>query len=251
MSNNKSDKNMEITVQRAATKHAGRMKTIKRTINYKSDHIHAFLSRNEQKLLNAFERLGAILRMAKSSNSAYLKINDWHTNINLAAAQLQLDALQEQRLAREKGLQLEGDFEISTPNDYKIEFEVSHPVGHTITQLLSGVDKELDEIERIFLFGALDDLEYEQACKQASAILTGVTDRIMKVTSPGKRDGGQFNPRYYLEFLRDPYFSLLSLCDLPLEIAKELLTEEQLKEVIKSKSNNQNTESVSVSKAAS
>lgn len=224
---------------KAITRHSGKMKTIRTKINYGSDHIHSFLSRNEQKLLNAFERLAAILRMAKTSPSAYKRIADWHKEVNLSVAQVQLDALQEQRLEKEKLVQLEGSFEIQTPDYYEIELEVSHPVGHTIAQLIKEVDTELNEIEKLFMHGALDDLEYEQASKQATVILTGVTDRIMKVTSPGKREGGQFNPRYFMEFLRDPHFSLLSLCDIPLEIAKQILNEEQLKQIIKHKEKNE------------
>lgn len=239
------------TQQRAVTKHSGRMKTITTTIKYKTDHTHSFLNRNEQKILNAFERLAAILRMAKTSNTAYTRISEWHSDINLSVAQVQLDTLQEQRLLRESSLQLTGDFEINTPEDYSIQFEVSHPVGHTITQLLIAVDNELNAIERLFLFGALDDLEYEQACKQASAILSGVTDRIMKVTSPGKREGGQFNPRYYLEFLRDPHFNLLSLCHIPLEVAKKILTEEQLKLIVKAKAEDSVSQEESAGKVAS
>lgn len=221
--------------QKAVTKHAGRMKTISCVIKYKTDYTHAFINRNEQKILNAFERLAAILRMAKTSTLAYSRITEWHSDVNLLVAQSQLDTLKAAREKHESTMQLAGEFEINTPDDYSIRFEVSHPVGHTITQLIIAVDNELNGIEKLFMHGALDDLEYERACKQASVILTGVTDRIMKVTSPGKRQGGQFNPRYYLEFLRDPHFSLLSLCDIPLEVAKEILTTEQLEQIVRAK----------------
>ncbi|PLT25088.1 hypothetical protein [Pseudoalteromonas sp. MelDa3] len=221
--------------QRATTKHAGKMKTITTTINYETDHTHSYLKLNEHKILNAFERLAAILRMAKTSSVAYTRISEWHRDINLNLAQAQLDTLHEHRVEREKSLPVMGDFIINTPDNYAMQFEVSHPVGLTITQLIVAVDKELNAIEKLFMFGALDDLEYEQACKQAAAIVTGVTDRIMKVTSPGKREGGQFNPRYYLEFLRDPQFNMLQLCDIPYEVAKTILTEEQLVLIVKAK----------------
>ena len=42
--------------------------------------------------------------------------------------------------------------------------------------------------------GLMDDLEYEQASRQAIAVMSGVVDRIYKVTSPGKRDNGPFSP---------------------------------------------------------
>ncbi|ATC88997.1 MULTISPECIES: hypothetical protein [Pseudoalteromonas] len=220
---------------KSVTKHAGKMKTISTKINYETDHTHSYLKLNEHKILNAFERLAAILRMAKTSNAAYTRISQWHSDVNLAVAQVQLDTLHEQRVEKEKNFPVTGEFLINTPDSYFMEFEVSHPVGLTITQLIVAIDKEVNAIEKLFMFGFLDDLEYEHACKQAAAIVTGVTDRIMKVTSPGKREGGQFQPRYYLEFLRDPHFNMLSLCALPYETAKMILTEEQMKLIIKTK----------------
>ncbi|MDC9502950.1 hypothetical protein [Pseudoalteromonas sp. Angola-18] len=224
----------------ATTKHTGKMKTIITTVRYETDHTHSYLKLNEHKILNAFERLAAILRMAKSSSDAYTRISEWHRDINLGVAQAQLDIFHEHRLEREKSLPVMDEFTINTPDDYTMQFEVSHPVGLSITQLIMAVDKELNAIEKLFMCGALDDLEYAEACRQAAAIVTGVTSRIMKVTSPGKRKGGQFYPRYYLEFLRDPHFNMLSLCGIPHDIAKTILTDEQL--ALLDKANNEDSE---------
>jgi len=205
----------------ARTLLAGRQKTMEFDIAYKSDLMNRFLTDNGRRLLNTFERLAAIYRMAASDKSAYNKIKDWHQDINLAIAATQLDALEEQR--QQKIIDNELNIpDINTPSNYKVLFEVSHPVTHTIINLVRAVDAELTEIEAIFLGGGIDDLEYRDAQRQALSILNGVIDRILKVTSPGRREGGAFSKELYMRFLKDPKFDLAELTDMPLEMREQL-----------------------------
>lgn len=205
----------------ARTLLSGRQKTMEFNIDYKSDLMNRFLTDNIRRLLNTFERLAAIYRMATTDKAAYKKIKDWHQDINLAIASAQLDALEEQRQQKiiDDDLNIP---EINTPANYSVIFEVSHPVTHTVINLVRAVDDELNEIEAIFLGGGIDDLEYEDARRQALSILNGVIDRILKVTSPGRREGGAFSKELYMRFLKDPKFDLAQLTDMPLKMREQL-----------------------------
>lgn len=205
----------------ARTLLAGRQKTMEFKIDYKSDLMNRFLTDNGRRLLNTFERLAAIYRMATSDREAYSKIKSWHDDINLQIAAAQLEALEEQRQQKITDYELQVP-DINIPTNYSVVFEVSHPVTHTIINLVRAVDDELNEIEAIFLSGGIDDLEYEDARRQALSILNGTIDRILKVTSPGRREGGAFSKEIYLRFLQDPTFSLVERTDMPLAMREKL-----------------------------
>lgn len=202
----------------ARSRLAGKTKTIEATINYQSDFMHSYLTRHEMSTLNIFERLGAIFRMARSDKEAYAKVRDWHYETNIAIAEMQIETLQEQREQIAANAVLASENTINVPDSYKIVFELSHPVGNTITQLIKSLDSELAEIEKVFMNGLMDDLEYEQASRQAIAVMSGVVDRIYKVTSPGKRDNGPFSPALYMKYLKDPTFDLHERTDIPREL---------------------------------
>lgn len=202
----------------ARSRLAGKTKTIEATIKYQSDFMHSYLTRHEMSTLNIFERLGAIFRMARSDKDAYEKVRGWHYETNIAIAEMQIETLQEQREKISANTVVATENTINVPDSYNIVFELSHPVGNTITQLIKSLDGELAEIEKVFMNGLMDDLEYEQASRQAIAVMSGVVDRIYKVTSPGKRENGPFSPSLYMKFLKDPSFDLHERTDIPKEL---------------------------------
>jgi hypothetical protein len=197
---------------------SGKVKTFEVPIQYQSDFMHGYLTKNERSILNIFERLGAIFRMARTDRASYEKVRDWHYEKNIAIAELQIETIQEQREQLLGEQVFDATNAIKIPDTYKITFELSHPVGNTITQLIKSLDAQLAEIEAVFMNGLIDDLQYEQASRQALAVMSGVVDRIYKVTSPGKREGGAFSVALYMSFLRDPKFDLHSLTDIPREL---------------------------------
>ncbi|MCF2907133.1 hypothetical protein L1285_02080 [Pseudoalteromonas sp. DL2-H2.2] len=211
-----------------STRHANKMKTLISEVEYKSDSLHSYLVKNKVRILNAFERLAAIFRKAKECRVAYDKIRSWHYDVNLLIARTQLDLLQQLRVEKQAGVKLDNSVVLNRPESYKITYEVSHPLGLSITQLIKEVDTEIDEIESLYMRGAIDDIEYTHACKQASVILSGVVDRINKVTARGKRGNISFSPRYYLTLLQDPNFKLLAHCGVPMAIAELILDDTQM-----------------------
>lgn len=210
----------------ARSKLAGKTKTLEAHIKYQSDFMHGYLTRNEMSILNIFERLGAIFRMARTDRGAYTKVRDWHYEKNIAIAAMQVETLQEQREQIASKVEIMSETTINVPDSYQITFELSHPVGNSITQLIKTLDSELAEIEKLFMSGLLDDLEYEQASRQAIAVMSGVVDRIYKVTSPGKREGGPFSVALYMNYLRDPKFDLHALTDIPREYRDAFASEQ-------------------------
>lgn len=188
-------------IENAITFHSGGMKTIELTLNFKSDMMNQYLMGNTRQILMAFERLAQIFRLTSDTPSAYQVVKEWQAS-NIEICEKQLEALAAQREIIEKKLEVEAE-EPKTPESYKVKFEFSHPVGRQIYDLMKSVDEELDAIEYIFLAGAIDDIEYRAAKMQAMSILRGCIDRIYKATSPGKREGGQFDTKYFAQLLRE------------------------------------------------
>lgn len=67
----------------------------------------------------------------------------------------------------------------------------------------------MDEIETISLSCSWDDDEIENISRtQALLILNNISSKIFKVTKPGKRNGGQFSPIFFIEGLNKGVFTL-------------------------------------------
>jgi len=202
------------------TLNAGKWKTLEATMEYKSDLTNAFLTQNHRRIIQMFERLAMILRLAKEDVVAYRKIMDWHNNVNLAIANEQLETIEEQLVhSAPKG---NSGVSINIPDSYKITFEVSHPITNGILNTIKSIDAQAANAEQAFFENKIDDPQLESARRQAMKVMNGILDRIGKVTSPGKREGGNFSTSHYVKLLKEPNFDLLELTDMPLEIRKSL-----------------------------
>lgn len=214
------------------TLNSGKWKTLEATMEYKSDLTNAFLTQNHRRIIQMFERLAMILRLAKEDVTAYRKIMDWHNSINLAIANEQLETIEEQLIhSAPKG---NGNVSINIPDSYKITFEVSHPITNGILNTIKNIDAQAASAEQAFFEGKIDDPQLDSARRQAMKVMNGILDRIGKVTSPGKREGGSFSTTHYVKLLKEPNFDLLELTDMPLEIRKSLgLIEEETQPEVK------------------
>jgi len=201
--NAKNNRQIKQTIQNARTFRSGEMKTIEVTLKFKSDMMNNYLMNNTRSILIAFERLAQIYRLTSDSKKAYEHVRDWQLG-NMQICQTQLDELIVQRETIQKQMELQ-TIAPNIPDSYEVIFEFSHPVGLQVYNLMQSVDSELDEIELIFLAGGIDDLEYQSAKQQAMSILRGCIDRIYKATSPGKREGGEFDTKRFVQMLREGY----------------------------------------------
>lgn len=195
----------EIIRQQAnpSTRLVGRQKTLKLPLQYKSNIMHEYIQMNQSKMLDAYERLAALLRLVSTAPDLHAHVKYWiGKNVEIADAQLTELATQRQLI-----LEQVGDIavpQIVVPESYKTEFEASHPIANTMVATLQKVDAELDECEKLYLSNLIDDLEYRQLFNQATGVIRGMVDRIFKATTPGKRqDGGRFNPAQLAAWLRE------------------------------------------------
>ena len=202
---NKRPSRAEIIKQQAnpVTRLSGRQKTLSLKLDYTSDIIHEYLQLNQSKMLDAYERIAALLRMVSSTPDLFQHVNDWVTkNGEIAQAQLSELATQRQGIAEKVG-ETEAP-SINIPDSYKTTFEASHPIAHTMIAMLRMVDAELSECETLYLSGAIDDVQYKQLFNQATSVIRGSVDRIFKATLPGKRKGdGRYNPAQLAAWLRE------------------------------------------------
>lgn len=195
----------EIIKQQAnpVTRLSGRQKTLSLKLNYTSDIMHEYLLLNQSKMLDAYERIAALLRMVATTPELFKHVNEWVTkNGEIAQAQLAELSAQRQTIAEKVG-----DIDapsINIPDTYNTTFEASHPIAHTMVAMLKLVDGELSECETLYLSGAIDDLQYKQLFNQATSVIRGSVDRIFKATLPGRRKGdGRYNPAQLAAWLRE------------------------------------------------
>ncbi|PTC00409.1 hypothetical protein C9975_07680, partial [Thalassospira xiamenensis] len=155
--------------------------------DYESDLTNSFLNQNSRRIIQLFERLAMIIKTAKQDEGAYRKVMNWHSQINLAIANEQLEVIDEQLSESTEKMKGFGGTNINVPDSYHIEFEVSHPITRSILNTLSSIDKLASRVELAFYEGKIDDLQLESARRQTMKVMNGILDRIGKVTSPGKR----------------------------------------------------------------
>lgn len=182
---------------------AGKQKTFTLNFDYTSDILHEYLELNQTTMLRAYERLAGLLRLCASDKSTYTHVNQWIAT-NLSISQEQLNILQKQRqiLTEEVGDELD-ELDVHIPDNYQVEFEVSHPIARKMIALLRLIDQELNATEELFMHGLVDDAAYMQLRNQVSAIVRGSVDRIYKATSPGVRDGGRFVPAQLMGWIKN------------------------------------------------
>lgn len=201
---------------------SGKRVTMTRELTYQSDLTATFLNQNYNRIIQVFERLAAILRMAKDDAAAYKKITQWHDNVNLAIANEQLETIEEQLRQITIKTPSEEELELNVPDAYKIKFEVTHPVTIGILNTFASIDSVAANIQRALFEMRIDDLQHDSAQRQTLKVLHGILDRIGKITAPGKREGGRFSTSYYVKLLKDPTFDLVALTDMPYEIRQTL-----------------------------
>lgn len=200
-----------------ATRLSGRQKTIALPFTYTSDIMHEYILLNQSKMLDAYERLAALLRMLSTSADLHAEVKTW-INKNTEIANAQLNDLTTQRMAI---LDQAGEIEfptINVPDGYKTQFEASHPIANLMVATLRRVDSELSECEKLYMALLIDDLEYRRLFNQATNVIRGMVDRIFKATTPGRRkDNGRYSPAQLANWLREG--NKLIFADVPQNLA--------------------------------
>ncbi|MCU8005874.1 hypothetical protein [Shewanella sp. SM96] len=188
-----------------------RRKTGVAEMQLKSESIYLYMrGQSGGTLNNAMYRLGELFKMtSRSANkTTHNMIKEWFENDIISAAKLEteklmasLEALQEQIVA---GINF---VDIKSP-DMTIPVNIIHKSHLEVINLVSQIDFIMDEIETISLSCPWDE-EIEQTSRtQALLILNNIASKIFKVTKPGKRDGGQFSPIFFIEGLNKGVFTL-------------------------------------------
>lgn len=180
-------------------------------INLKSEAAFLYMRGQSGKTLNnAMYRLGELFKMTgRSANkSTHTMIKEWYENDIILPAKSEvenlmsaLETLQEQIVP---GITF---VDVKNP-DMSISVNIIHKSHLDVINLISQIDFMMDEIETISLSCSWDD-EIEQTSRtQALLILNNIASRIFKVTKPGKRNGGQFSPIFFIEGLNKGVFTL-------------------------------------------
>lgn len=159
-------------------------------------------------LNNSMYRIGELYKLAERHYSRDIlnQVNDWYIkNIinDVSAYSEQLKELSE-NLSNEVQFELG---EMATPN-MEITFEVIHNSLPELIKQLQIIDRQLESIEVDVLCGAGELDTIQQVKKHLKHQLDLISSKIFRVTTPGKRNGGPFNARYYLDQIRDGVFSM-------------------------------------------
>ncbi|SUJ10043.1 hypothetical protein [Shewanella morhuae] len=189
-----------------------RRKTGVAQMQLKSESIYLYMrGQSGDTLNNAMYRLGELFKMtSRSTNkSTHTKIKEWFENEIIAPAKTEaeslmcsLETLQEQIVA---GISFS---DIKTP-DMTIPVSIIHKSHLEVINIITQIDFIMDEIETISLSCSWDDDEIENISRtQALLILNNISSKIFKVTKPGKRNGGQFSPIFFIEGLNKGVFTL-------------------------------------------
>ncbi|MDC8832854.1 hypothetical protein [Alteromonas gilva] len=174
--------------------------------------LHSYMERVQPLTLAMFERLGSLKRMLVKDRPLTEMVTKWQsTNMQIAYEQLE-----EIRIRRETVV-LTGAPDvpqINVPESYGFTFEASHPIVHDMVNLVKAINHELKENEALYFAGVIDDVYFERLKTQTVYTLSGVTDRIAKATSPGKRkEGGKYAPELLVKHIRGGY--RLDFADVP------------------------------------
>lgn len=181
------------------TRLAGSQKTFNVKVSYSSDMMRGYMETNQLHMFNAYERLAGLKRMLSRDIELSRDVDLW-IEANSEILRIQLAELKEQTSKLTEGLLLE-ELEVNSP-EYTTTFEAAHPIIHKMVRLVQHVDEALNHCESIYMQGLMDDTQLNNLRLKAIGAIRSSVDRIYKVTTPGSRTGGKYNPRDLAEWLR-------------------------------------------------
>lgn len=197
--------------QNPTTRLAGSQKTITVKVSYTSDMMRGYMETNQLQMFNAYERLAGLKRMLSRDAELSRDVDSW-IEANTEILRVQLAELKEQTNKLTEGLLLE-ELEVNAP-EHTTTFEAAHPIIHKMVKLVQHVDETLNHCESIYMQGLMDDTQLNNLRLKAIGAIRSSVDRIYKVTTPGTRSGGKYNPRDLAEWLRQG--NRLAFTDTPL-----------------------------------
>ncbi|MCO4319914.1 hypothetical protein [Aliidiomarina quisquiliarum] len=157
---------------------------------YETSFMHKFMAERGDKVMQVAERLAATMRMLTQEPALYQQLEQWNKE-SLLEAKESLKALRAQRETLEQTLRkTQRDLKVNTPDKYTAKLVFTTSIGRQIVEVLEDVDKELAKAQYLYFAGALNDLQLAEANRQGLNIINSYIDRVFKITSPGKREGG-------------------------------------------------------------
>lgn len=172
------------------------------SFKYSTSFMHKFMAERGETLMQVAERLAAAMRMLSQDPELYNDFEKWSKD-SLKEAKDSIKTLREQREVLEQTLRKsQRDLQVNTPDKYVAKFVFTTGIGRQVVELLEDVDAELAKAQYLYFAGALNDLQLSEANRQGLSIINSYIDRAFKITSPGKRESGQFQSSALAEHMR-------------------------------------------------
>lgn len=192
-----------LVVENQSSRHAENLPTLEVTLKYKTSFMHKFLAERSERIMQVTERLASALRALSVEREAYEQLSTW-ISTSITEAREEINEIATQRKIMEKTLSKEQrKVSVNTPDKYQVKFEFTTPIGGQIISLVKDVDQELAEAQRIYFAGAMNDLELAEANKQGFKIINAFIEKVFKVTSPGRREGGRFEAAQFAKSMKE------------------------------------------------
>jgi hypothetical protein len=192
-----------LVVEDQSSRHAENLPTLEVLLKYKTSFMHKFLAERSERIMQVTERLASALRALSVERDAYEQLSSW-ISVTINEARAEINEIATQRKIMEKTLSKEQrKVNVNTPDKYQVKFEFTTPIGAQVISLVKDVDQELAEAQRIYFAGAMNDLELTEANKQGFKIINAFIEKVFKVTSPGRREGGRFEAAQFAKSMKE------------------------------------------------
>jgi hypothetical protein len=155
-----------------------------------------YLTKNTGLYIANYGRIGGLLRMASSDKNVSVMIKDWfETNLNIGYSQVEeissnVDAAE--LISEEDNVTAI----VKHPDPLALEWNVNHPIFRRLISLIKKADDQITKAEKFYYTDLIDDNQYRMLQAIIVNMLSGLLDRVVKATSPGKR-GKDKDARYF------------------------------------------------------
>ena len=153
-------------------------------------------------IVAAFIRVGTLVMFTKNDPVAAEKVKDW---IRECLQDFKADHEKINTYMSESKVSSGVTSFISGFNQQPVSFNmpINHPIANSYIDCIRDVDTQQLELERLYFSGVFDEKQFEMAQKQAVRPFNHMIDRIYNVTNVTKRNGGTFDPREFLDLLKN------------------------------------------------
>ena len=150
----------------------------------KSNAVLDYLKRNGGRAVGAFQRIAALSQLVQNNSNIRNRLTEW-LNCRLAISQEDVVAFESLVTALKTDVIID-PLRIVIPETFTYQIDVTHPVFWRFIGLIEAVDRNIAEIENMWIAGLIDDESMMKSVNSALDIIGDLVKDVYQITAASR-----------------------------------------------------------------